>query len=65
VQVLVGFVLKCMLFGLAVALIPVATGLEAERGEVKSAPHAVLGGLVTLFFVIGVIEVLSLAGKYF
>ena len=64
VQVLVGFVLKCMLFGLAVALIPVATGLEAERGDVKSAPHAVLGGLVTLFFVIGLIEVLSLVGKY-
>lgn len=64
VQVMLGFVLKCMLFGLAVALIPVATGLEAERGDLKSAPHAVLGGLVTLFFVIGVIEVLSLVGKY-
>ena len=64
-QVLTGFLLKCLLFGLAVALIPVATGLEAERGDMRSAPNAVLGGLVKLFFVIGVIEVLSLMGKYF
>jgi len=64
-QVLAGFLLKCLLFGLAVALIPVATGLEAERGDVRSAPNAVLGGLVKLFFVIGLIEVLSLVGKYF
>lgn len=62
--VLFGFLLKCLLFGLAVALIPVATGLEAERGETQSAPNAVLGGLVKLFFVIGVIEVLSLVVKY-
>jgi phospholipid/cholesterol/gamma-HCH transport system permease protein len=64
VPVLSGFLLKCLLFGLAVALIPVATGLEAERGDVKSAPSAVLGGLVKLFFVIGVVEVLSLVVKY-
>lgn len=63
-QVLTGFMLKCLLFGLAVALIPVATGLEAERGNMKSAPNAVLGGLVKLFFVIGMIEVLSLVSKY-
>jgi len=63
-QVLVGLMLKCLLFGLAVALIPVASGLEAERDNLKSAPDAVLGGLVKLFFVIGVIEVLSLIGKY-
>lgn len=62
--VLTGFLLKCLLFGLAVALIPVATGLEAERENMKSAPNAVLGGLVKLFFVIGVIEVLSLVVKY-
>jgi len=64
-QVLSGFLLKCLLFGLAVALIPVASGLEAERGNLQSAPDAVLGGLVKLFFVIGLIEVLSLMGKYF
>ena len=62
--VLVGFMLKCLLFGLAVALIPIATGLEAERGRLKSAPVAVLGGLVKLFFVLGLIEVLSLSVKY-
>lgn len=63
-QVMSGFLLKCLLFGLAVALIPVATGLEAERGDLKSAPNAVLGGLVKLFFIIGLIEVLSLTSKY-
>lgn len=62
--VLVGFLLKNILFGFAVALIPIATGLEAERGRYKSAPIAVLGGLVKLFFVLGVIEVLSLVAKY-
>jgi hypothetical protein len=31
----------------------------------QSAPDAVLGGLVKLFFVIGLIEVLSLMSKYF
>ena len=63
-QVLSGFMLKCLLFGLAVALIPVASGLEAERDNLKSAPDAVLGGLVKLFFVIGLIEVFSLMAKY-
>jgi len=61
---LIGFLLKCALFGLAVALIPIATGLEAERGKPKSVPFAVLGGLVKLFFVLGLIEVLSLVVKY-
>jgi len=57
-------VLKCLAFGAAVALIPLATGLEADRGEMKSVPFAVLAGLVKLFFVIGSIEVLSLVVKY-
>ena len=61
---LVEFLLKCLLFGLAVALIPLATGLEAERGEVRSVPFTVLAGLVKLFFVIGLIAVLSLVVKY-
>jgi phospholipid/cholesterol/gamma-HCH transport system permease protein len=63
-QVLTGFLIKCLLFGLAVALIPVSSGLEAERDNLQSAPDAMLGGLVTLFFVIGVIEVVSLMTKY-
>jgi phospholipid/cholesterol/gamma-HCH transport system permease protein len=61
---LAGLLLKCLLFGLAVALIPLATGLEAERGEVRTVPAAVLAGLMKLFLVIGLIEVLSLMIKY-
>ena len=63
-HILMGLILKCLLFGLVVALIPVATGLEAERDNLGSAPNAVLGGLVKLFFVIGVIQILSLVAKY-
>jgi phospholipid/cholesterol/gamma-HCH transport system permease protein len=62
--ILAGFLTKCMLFGLAVALIPLATGLEAEPGQVRSVPFTVLAGLVKLFFVIGLIAVLSLVVKY-
>ena len=63
-QILVGLILKCLLFGLSVALIPLATGLEAERGELDTVPAAVLAGLMKLFLVIGLIEVLSLVVKY-
>lgn len=63
-QILIGLLLKCLLFGLAVALIPLATGLEAERGQLQTIPAAVLAGLMKLFLVIGVIEVLSLMIKY-
>ena len=62
--ILIGLILKCLVFGLAVALIPLATGLEAERGELHTVPAAVLAGLMKLFLVIGVIEVLSLVVKY-
>ena len=62
--ILAGLILKCLLFGLAVALIPLATGLEAERGQLHTVPAAVLAGLMKLFLVIGVIEVLSLMVKY-
>ena len=61
---LAAFMLKCLLFGLAVAIIPAATALEAERGVLKSLPAVVLGGLVKLFFVILAIEVASLVVKY-
>jgi phospholipid/cholesterol/gamma-HCH transport system permease protein len=62
--ILLGLMLKCQLFGLAVALIPLATGLEAEPGQPRTVPAAVLAGLMKLFLVIGVIEVLSLMFKY-
>ena len=62
--VLAGFLLKCVLFGLAVALIPLASGLEAERDRLKTVPYAVLAGLVKLFLVISLVEVVSLTVKY-
>jgi len=58
-----GFVLRSFAFGAVVAVIPIAAGLDATR-EMKSAPVAVMGGMVRLFFALGVIEVLSLALKY-
>jgi len=61
---LAAFLLKFLLFGLAVATIPAATALEAERGVIKSVPAVVLGGLVNLFFVILAVEVASLVVKY-
>jgi phospholipid/cholesterol/gamma-HCH transport system permease protein len=61
---LASFILKCLLFGLAVAIIPAATGLEAERGVVRSLPAVVLAGLVKLFLAILVIELASLVVKY-
>jgi phospholipid/cholesterol/gamma-HCH transport system permease protein len=61
---LVSFLTKCLLFGLAVAIIPAATALEAERGVLRSLPAVVLGGLVKLFFAILVIEAASLVVKY-
>ncbi len=60
---LAGFGLKCVLFGVAVAVIPISAGLEADRRR-KSAPVAVLAGMVRLFFVLGLIEVASLAASY-
>ncbi len=58
------FGLKCLLFGLAVAIIPAATGLEAEPGVIKSLPAVVLGGLIKLFFAIVAIEVATLLARY-
>jgi len=58
------FCLKCLLFGLAVAIIPAATALEAERGVINSLPAVVLGGLIKLFFVILAVEVATLMVKY-
>jgi phospholipid/cholesterol/gamma-HCH transport system permease protein len=60
---LAGFVLKSIVFGVVVAVIPISAGINATR-EMKSAPVAVMGGMVRLFFALGLIEVLSLAVKY-
>ena len=58
------FGFKCMLFGLAVAIVPAATALEAEPGVIKSLPAVVLGGLLKLFIVILVVEAGALVVKY-
>lgn len=60
---MLGFTLKCLLFGAAVAVVPIAAGLEASS-KIKSAPVAVLGGMVRLFFMLGLIEVVSLGARY-
>lgn len=60
---ILGFAFKCLLFGAAVGVIPIAAGLETSV-QVKSAPVAVMGGMVRLFFALGVIEVVSLAARY-
>jgi phospholipid/cholesterol/gamma-HCH transport system permease protein len=60
---LAGFALRCVAFGIAVAIIPIAAGTDASH-DLKSAPVAVMGGMVRLFFALGIIEAVSLAVKY-
>lgn len=62
--VLIGLLLRILVFGLAVALIPLATGLEAERGRLDTVPAVVLAGQMKMFLVIALMEVLSLMVKY-
>ena len=63
-QVMLGLALKTLLFGLAVAVIPITASLEMPR-EVRLAPVAVLRGMVRLFLVLVLLEGASLAVKYF
>ena len=60
---LAAFVMKAVAFGIAVAVIPISAGLEATR-DPKSVPVAVMGGMVRLFFALGLIEIAALALKY-
>lgn len=62
-QITIGLGLKCLFFGAAVGVIPMAEGLGGPR-EVQSAPVTVLRGMMRLFFVLVLIEVASLAFKY-
>jgi len=62
-EALAGFLLKCTLFGFVVAVIPIAAGVSATR-DAKSAPLAVMGAMVRLFFALGVIEIAALAVAY-
>jgi phospholipid/cholesterol/gamma-HCH transport system permease protein len=58
-----GFMVKSFAFGAVVAGIPIAAGLDATR-DPKSAPVAVMGGMVRLFVALFLIELVSLAVKY-
>ncbi|MBE0627293.1 MAG: ABC transporter permease [Burkholderiales bacterium] len=62
-QVAIGLALKTLLFGLAVAVIPITASLDTPR-EFRLAPVAVLRGMVRLFLVLVVVEGASLAVKY-
>jgi phospholipid/cholesterol/gamma-HCH transport system permease protein len=55
--------LKVLFFGLAVTVIPITEALAAPQ-KLFFAPIAVLRGMVRLFFVLMLIEVVSLALKY-
>jgi phospholipid/cholesterol/gamma-HCH transport system permease protein len=61
---LLGFLLKCLVFGIVVAIIPIAAGIHATPGDYNSAPVAVMGGMVRLVLTLALVEVLSLAVKY-
>lgn len=58
-----GLGLKALLFGLAVAVIPITASLEVPR-EMRFAAIAVLSGMVRLFLALALIEGASLAFKY-
>ena len=58
-----GFMVKSLAFGAVVAAIPIAAGLDATN-DPKSAPVAVMGGMVRLFVALVLIELASLAVKY-
>lgn len=55
---------KVFAFGLAVTVIPISEGLAAPPGKLFFVPISVLRGMVRLFFVLMLIEVLSLILKY-
>lgn len=62
-KIMAGLLVKCGLFGLAVTLIPITAGLETPK-KLFMVPVSVLRGMMRVFFVIVLIEVVSLALKY-
>ena len=58
------FVLKTLLFSLAVSLIPMASALYGMRGA-SLRTRAEMRGLVRMFAVVLLIEVISLVGNYY
>ncbi len=63
VHITLGLGLKAVIFGLAVAIIPITASLDAPR-EMRFAPIAVLNGMVRLFLSLALLESASLAVKY-
>jgi len=63
VPVVLGLALKCALFGIAVAMIPIASGLSVPR-DMRFAAVAVLRGMVRLFIVLALIQAAALAARY-
>ena len=59
------FVLKTWLFGLAVAIIPVSTGLYARPTHHDTRSGRELSGLARMFAVLLLIELTSLMGNYY
>lgn len=57
------FLLKCGAFGVVVAVVPIAAGLDATD-DPRSVPAAVMGGMVRLFVALALIELVDLAVKY-
>jgi phospholipid/cholesterol/gamma-HCH transport system permease protein len=58
-----GLFLKCTLFGVAVAMVPIASGISIAR-EPRLAAVAVLRGMVRLFFTLALIQIFFLAVTY-
>jgi phospholipid/cholesterol/gamma-HCH transport system permease protein len=63
IPLVLGVIIKTSLFGLAVTLIPLKTGLEIPK-RLFLVPVAVLKGMMRVFFAIFLIEVASLAFNY-
>lgn len=61
--ILAGFALKGIAFGVAVAAIPISSGLQASQ-DLKSAPTSVMGGMVRLVLALALIQIVSVAVKY-
>ena len=59
------FVMKIWLSSLAVAIIPVSTGLYAKPKQYAARPGDELNGLVRMFAVLLLIELASLMGNYY
>lgn len=59
------FVLKSLFFSLAIALIPMASGLYEQTAQRAGQPGQELSGLARMFAVLLVIEMASLMGNYY